>query len=191
MRRPAAGGSPEMVLEEPVGMLWDYACPLKPGSSCVLRQFEGKDFVFYSLDPVRGRGEQLGKIQASAKGRYTGFSVSPDGSRLALVRGEGDYKGRIDVLTFSDRAWHEVPVEPAWGLLQSIAWAAGGNGFFVTCNLPDSKNLLHVTLNGKVQSLLHYDGRQWMINPLPSPNGKYLAFQATTWDSNVWMLEGF
>ena len=120
-----------------------------------------------------------------------GWNVSPDGSRLAVVRGEDKYKGRIDVLTFADRAWREVPVEPAWGLLQSIAWTAGGNGFFVTSNLADSKNLLHVTLSGKVQPLLHYDRRQWMINPLPSPNGKYLAFQALTWDSNVWMLEGF
>src|SRR5262249_33604730 len=154
-------------------------------SQCVLGRQEGKDFVFYSLDLVRGKGEPLGKIQVTY-GYFPGWSVSPDGSRLALVRGEDKYKGRIDVLTFSDRAWHEVPVEPAWGLLQSIAWAAAGNGFFVTSNLPDSKNLLHITLNGKVQPLLHYDRRQWMINPMPSPNGKYLAFQATTWDSNVW-----
>jgi len=64
-------------------------------------------------------------------------------------------------------------------------------GFFVTSRLPDSKNLLHITLNGKAQSLLHYDRRQFMINPLPSPNGKYLAFGAQTVDSNVWMLENF
>ena len=196
MRRPAAGGSPEMVLEEPGGdaerlRAWDHKCPLKPGSGCVLRQKEGQDLVFYSLDPVRGKGEQLGKIQASPFGRATGFSVSPDGSRLALVRGEEKYRGRIDVLTVSDHAWHEVSGEPGWGDFQSIAWAADGNGFFVTSNLPESKNLLHVTLTGEVKPLLHYDRRQWMINPLPSPNGKYLAFQATTWDSNVWMLEGF
>jgi serine/threonine protein kinase/Tol biopolymer transport system component len=193
MRRPVAGGSPDMVLEEPGGdaerlRVWDHKCPLKPGSGCVLRQKEGPDFVFYSLDAVRGKREQLGKIQASASGRPEGFSVSPDGSRLAVVRGEDQYKGRIDVLTFRDHAWHELPVDPAWGQLQSIAWAAGGNGFFVTSSL---RNLLHVTLNGKVQSLLHYDRHQWMRNPLPSPNGKYLAFQAITWDSNVWMLEGF
>ena len=97
----------------------------------------------------------------------------------------------MEVLTLSDRAWHEVSGEPGWGDFQSIAWAADGNGFFVTSNLPESKNLLHVTLTGEVKPLLHYDRRQWMINPLPSPNGKYLAFQATTWDSNVWMLEGF
>src|SRR5262249_22607502 len=53
MRRPAAGGSPEKVLEEPPGTSVDYWCPLKPGSQCVLAPQEGKDRVFYSLDPVR------------------------------------------------------------------------------------------------------------------------------------------
>jgi hypothetical protein len=57
--------------------------------------------------------------------------------------------------------------------------------------LPDSFDLLHVTLAGKVKLLVRNRHRQWMVNPLPSPDGKYLAFQAQTWDSNVWMLEGF
>jgi len=187
MRRPAAGGSPEMILEQPAGVQWDYGCPRKPGSRCVLLQQEGKDFVFYSLDPVRGKGEQLGKTETPASGRFSGWSVSPDGSRLALVRGDDKHKGRIDVLTFRDRAWHEVPVEPEWGNLQFIAWTADGNGFFVT----SISNLLHVTLTGKVQPLVQNAQRQWMINPLPSPDGKYLAFQAQTTESNVWMLEGF
>src|SRR6516162_2395243 len=155
MRRPAAGGSPEMILEQPAGVQWDYGCPRKPGSRCVLLQQEGKDFVFYSLDPVRGKGEQLGKTETPASGRFSGWSVSPDGSRLALVRSDDKHKGRIDVLTFRDHAWHEVPVEPEWGNLQFIAWTADGNGFFVTSILPDSFNLLHVTLTGKVKPLLH------------------------------------
>jgi Tol biopolymer transport system component len=189
MRRPAAGGSPEMVLEEPTGMRWDYGCPLKPGSSCVLSQKEGKDLVFYSLDPVRGKGEQLEKMEAG--NLFAGWNVSPDGSRLALVRSEDKYRGRIEVLALADRAWQEVSVEPAWGGLQSIAWAADGKGFFLSSCLPDSFNLLYVTLDGKVKSLLRNAHRQWMINPLPSPDGKYLAFQAQTVDSNVWMLENF
>ena len=188
MRRPAAGGSPEMVLEEPAGMLWEFRCPLKPGSSCVLSQKEGKDLVFYSLDPVRGKGERLEKMEVSAAS-FLSWNVSPDGSRLALV--DLKYKGRIEVLTFSDRAWHEVSAESGWGDLTSVAWAADGKGFFVASWLPDSFNLLHVTLTGKVKPLLRNAHRQWMDSPLPSPDGKYLAFQAQTWDSNVWMLENF
>ena len=187
MRRPIGGGSPEMVLEEPGGAQWDFNCPARPGSSCVLRQKEEKDYVFYSLDPVRGKGQQLGKIEVSYG---TGWNISPDGSRLALVDPH-KYHGRIEVLTVSDRAWHEVSGEPGWGDFQKIAWAADEKGFFVTSWLPDSWNLLHVTLAGKVSPLLRNGHRQWMTNPLPSPDGKYLAFKAQTFDSNVWMLEGF
>ena len=187
MRRPAAGGSPEAVLEEPAATEWDYRCPLKPGSSCVLGQKEGEDNVLYSLDPVRGKGQQLGK-KAVTYG-YN-WDISPDGLRLALVDPH-EYHGRIQVLTVRDSAWHEVSGEPRWGDFQSIAWAADGKGFFVTSWLPDSFNLLNVTLAGKVSPLLRNGHRQWMTAPLPSPDGKYLAFQAQTYDSNVWMLEGF
>jgi hypothetical protein len=110
---------------------------------------------------------------------------------LAYVGGVADYKGRIEVLTLSDRAWHEVSVEPGWGDFQSIAWAASRNGVFITSWLPDSFNLLHVTFDGKVNPLQRNGHRQWMSDPLPSPDGKFLAFRAQTWDNNVWMLEGF
>jgi hypothetical protein len=188
MRRPAAGGSPEEVLEEPADMSWQYWCPFKTGSSCVLSQREGSSLVFYSLDPSRGKGESLGKIDVSVWD-YLGWNVSPDGSRVAQV--EQGHEGRIEVLTLSDRAWHEVSVEPGWGSLQSIAWAADAKGFFVTSWLPDSFNLLYVTLAGKVEPLLRNGHRQWMIHPLPSPDGKHLAFQAQTWDSNAWLSNAF
>jgi len=190
MRRPVGGGSPEIVLEYPASVspegIW---CPLNPGPPCVLGQREGNQLVFYSLDPVRGKGERLGKIEVSPD-RFHSWNVSPDGSRLVLVDGH-EYHARIEALTLKDRAWHELSLEPGWGDLQSIAWAADGKGFFVTSWLPDSFNLLHVTLAGKVNPLLRNAHRQWMVNPLPSPDGKYLAFQAQTWDRNVWLLEGF
>jgi hypothetical protein len=139
-------------------MSWQYGCPTRSGSSCVLSQLEGRDLVFYSLDAVEGKGQQLARIEA---GRYfTGWGLSPDGSRLGLVRNEDKYKGRIEVLNLPQREWHEMAVDPEWGLLQSIAWAADGNGFFVTTWLPDSCNLLHIPVAGSVQPLLRNPRRQ-------------------------------
>ena len=189
MRRPVGGGSPEMMLEEPAAAEPSFWCPIRPGSSCVLSRREGKDLVFYQLDPVRGKGNQLGKIEVF-ESRFGGWNISPDGSQLALVD-EDKYKGRVEVLTLADHAWHEVAVEPGWQDLQSIAWAVDGKGFFATVWRPDSFNLVYITFSGKVKPLIQNGRRQWMINPLPAPNGKYLAFQAQTWDSNVWMLENF
>jgi WD40-like Beta Propeller Repeat len=101
------------------------------------------------------------------------------------------HKDRIEILTLFNRVWHEIAVEPGSGDYQSVAWAADGKGFFLTTWLPQSFNLVHVTLSGKVQLLLSNAHRQWMTRPRPSPDGKYLAFQAQTMDANVWLLENF
>jgi Tol biopolymer transport system component len=169
------------------------ACPLAAKAPCVMSQVEGKELVFYSLDPMRGKGAQLGQIEVDMTGIYYDWGVSPDGSGLAVVRASPNHKGRIEVLTLSDRAWHQVAVEPGGGNLTSISWAPDGKGFFVTSGSTVSNDLLHVTLSGKVHPLLRYfyHGAQQLHNPLPSPDGKHLAFQVETFDSNVWMIENF
>ena len=111
-----------------------------------------------------------------------------NGSRLGLV--DDKHQGRIEVLRFSDHAWHEVPVESGWGYLQQIAWAADGKGFYVSSQ-SNQFNLLFVTLTGRVKPLLRNGWRGFINDPLPSPDGKYLAYEGVTIDSNVWMLEGF
>ena len=150
-----------------------------------------KQLVLTAFDLLKGRGQELARMSTNPARLFYGWNVSPDGSRLAVVRGEDRYNGRIEVLVLSNHEWHGAPVESAWGHLESIAWASDGKGFFVTSWLPDSFNLLHVTLSGKVKPLLRNGRGQWMQNPLPSPDGRYLAFNAETWDSNVWMLENF
>jgi hypothetical protein len=77
--------------------------------------------------------------------------------------------------------------------LYGITWAADGKGFFVTSEKPGSFSLLHVTLAGKEQALLRYEAviKQVIYNPTPSSDGKYLAFEVGSYDSNVWMIGNF
>jgi serine/threonine protein kinase len=184
MRQPVGGGPPEKVLDTSGDA--DFFCPFIAGHPCVLGVSEGSELVFYSLDPLRGKGDQLGKIAIDAKWFY-GWAVSPDGSQVAVV--DHGHVDQIAVLDLARKTWHNVAVEKGWGLFQSVAWAADGKSFVVTNLLPDSFNMIRVSPSGKVQLLLGNPQRQWMVRPRSSPDGKYLAYQAQTSDSNVWLIE--
>ncbi len=194
MRRPAAGGPAVTILQaEPADLQWSYECGTKPGSSCILSELEKPaqtTVVFYSLDPFRGKGAKLGQFSHLADwSGHSGWSLSPDGTRIAYVTKQG----KIEIMSLNDQIWHEISLPASWQQLQTVAWAADGKSLFVTCWEPDSSDLLQVRLNGKVTRLLHngHSQWQWVANPLPSPDGKYLALQVRAWDSNVWMLENF
>ncbi len=179
MRLPVAGGSPEQVLELPAAARFEYRCPLKAGA-CVLCQEQGRELLFYALDPVRGKGRLLGRTERwGARNFSWSWDVSPDSSRLAVVGSSNK------ILILADGAWREIPVAERLGL-EYIFWAADGDGFFATTSTLD---LLHITTAGKVNVLIHNDRAQWLYGPTPSPDGKYLAFQAQTYDFNTWMME--
>jgi hypothetical protein len=179
MRMPVAGGLPEQVLELPAAATFEYRCPLKAGA-CVLSQKQGRELLFYALDPVRGKGGLLGKTDRwSPRMLSWSWDVSPDGSSVAAMG------SRNQILILADGAWHEIPVEARWQP-EYIAWTADGQGFFVTSTTLD---LLHIATTGKVNVVMHNDHAQWLAGPVPSPDGKFLGFQAQTYDFNAWMIE--
>ncbi|HEY6263976.1 MAG TPA: hypothetical protein VIW93_04170 [Candidatus Acidoferrum sp.] len=184
MRRTAAGESPELIFEIPASLSWTDWCPLKPGASCVLAQVERNDTVFYALDPVRGKGVQLGKTDATVL-----WHVSADGSHLAWINVLKP--GPITVLNLADHTLQKIPIDPRWKNFYNLSWAADGKGFFLSSFFPYSSNLIHVTLSGRVHVLLSRPRGIFMRSVLPSPDGKFLAFQAVTRGSNAWLLENF
>ena len=191
-RQPTAGGTPETVLQEPGDVRWNYGCGTRQNAICVLSREEGKETVFYSLDPQRGRGMEIGRIAHASDLNQVDiktWNVSPDGSRLAYTKSNQ----RIAILSTRDRRWHEIAVPRPWDHVQSLAWAADGRSLYVVCWRPDSSDLINLTLEGSVRPIWHngHNLWQWIANPLPSPDGKHLALRAWTWDSNVWMLEKF
>ena len=191
MRRAAAGGSPEMVLEAPVSHAADFDCPVTPGYPCEFSQREGQDLVFYWFDPVRGKGDRIGKIETKTRlhvGPGIDWTPSRDGSRLGVVDGQS----RIAVLTLADRASHEIPIPAHWGGLNSIGKAADGKGFIVVAASLEADYILNVTAAGKVELLFRQDSSERRIRNLAaSPDGKHLAFSTSGSDSNVWMMENF
>ena len=112
----------------------------------MLGEKEGKGHVFYSLDPVRGQGVQLGKLDAPVD--FTSCEGSPDSSQLALVD-EDRYTNHVKLLTFSDRSWRDVSLEPRWGRLYDVSWARDGKSLYAVSEAPERDSLLHVALNGR------------------------------------------
>jgi Tol biopolymer transport system component len=191
VRRPAHGGNTEKVVDLSHQELNNFVCSRNPKASspCVLGLMEGEKLALYSLDPVRGRGRQLGKIDVV--GRYMGWDFSPDGSKLALVD-EDKYGPKIEMLSLADGVWHEIALEASLGHLHSIGWAADGRGFFVTSVTDSGHRLVHVSITGRTAPLWQV-GRQGssIKDPLASPDGRYVAYNGETWDSNVWIIDNF
>jgi len=187
VRRPVAGGSPEPILELPALGGWGYWCPPNPRAGCVLMLDEGKDMVFYRLDLTRGKGERLGAIEG-----WHQFSLSPDGERIALLT-EKEHRPTIRLLTIADHKWRELSLEPGSNT-GDLTWTADGKGFFVTASQLRWHNrgaVLYVTLAGKTNPLPLTSDFLNIRNLLPSPDGKFLAFEALGYDSNVWILDNF
>jgi hypothetical protein len=166
-----------------------------------------KQLIFTAFDPLRGRGRELIRFDTDATAdldRYLlhyAWDLSPDGTRIAILKYSD---GRIHVLPLSSKAPQEVVVK-GWNSLQSVNWAADGNGFFVSSATKVGSALLRVDLQGNAHVLWEQKGNiapwngpyaQWLGGPsapwaVPSPDGRHLAIYSWTLSANMWMMENF
>jgi len=186
MRAPGLGGSSDVVLEVPLALEADVRCPRRPNSFCIMAEKKEQELIFYELDPLHGKGKELARSEIGGR-PYYGWDISPDGARLAVVSSIGPY---IRTIEFGTGKTRDVTVPADW-LLQSVGWSANGTALFVTVYTPKAFLLGHVDLAGNARALLDKGADQWVNQVIASPDGRYLAFKAQTWDSNVWLLERF
>jgi serine/threonine protein kinase/Tol biopolymer transport system component len=182
MRAPTAGGPPEQVLEsiEPTEA---FDCPTHSSDFCVVTRSEHGNLIFDKLDPVRGPGKELARIAAPADAP---FGISPNGSRIAVVVGNR-LSGQVHILDLRNHAEQTIPLPSGWQI-PSVVWAADGNGLFA--GVQSTNYLLaRIELDGKTHVLLDRGRNQYLGNPLPSPDGRQLAFAQQTFEANFWLLE--
>ncbi len=181
MRQPLAGGTPRVVLTK--RRLYSVRCAQRT-ARCVLGERKRKEFIFYVLDPLRGKGAELSRVRADLPLSQSHWDLSPDGSRIAFLP---DNEGRIRILHLMDGSMTDVSVT-GWSGFQSMDWAADGKGFYVSSQSASSSTLLYINLVGQARILREQLGnfQTWGI---PSPNGKHLAFLEWSSASNVWMIE--
>ncbi|MBV9501071.1 MAG: serine/threonine-protein kinase [Acidobacteriaceae bacterium] len=184
MRVPVEGGDSE---EVPIGgKLDEFRCALGVRKRCVLRTTVGtKYFIFYDLDPIRGKGRELARTRWSW-GVLGDWDVSPDGRYVAIPN--HDSRGAlIRVISLEQK-----PNEPqerdvvldSLANLRGLVWAADGHGWFVSVDTSIGNRLLYVYWDGRFQPLGEIQG--WAV---PSPDGHRVAFLDRIVATNAWLIE--
>jgi DNA-binding winged helix-turn-helix (wHTH) protein/Tol biopolymer transport system component len=184
MRVPLQGGSPRVVLQWPY--VHDIQCARNPSKLCLVATLERSKAQFFTFDPEDGKTQELAKFDAK---QYLGWSLSPDGSQLALILGGAER--RVTFMAVSDKSTHEVELNQ-WPLAAGIDWAADSKSVFVISQSANGAPVvLGVEPNGNHRVVLEGEKamQYWWV--IPSPDGRYAALEVVTGENNVWMVENF
>jgi DNA-binding winged helix-turn-helix (wHTH) protein/Tol biopolymer transport system component len=175
------GTNPSLVWKE--GDLDEWRCPVRAG--CVLRETEKhQQFVFYRLDLVTGKGEELARCpwMPSVMGDW---DLSPDGSEAAIPSHDNESPASLIVPLNGKGTAHTLKVNKElqlWG----VHWAADSSGFFAEVRNETEHRLEFIDMAGDVYKLRTTQGNTWGV---PSPDGKKLAFVDSTLHRNVFIWQ--
>jgi hypothetical protein len=160
--------------------------------------------VLYTLDPEKGKGRELLRIDASLLPEhkwewdwtdwFQDWDISPNGSTVALATRRTQW-GIIQIHPLAGGAVRELNLT-GWANPMNIRWSADGKGWFLialsTKGLSSKgttwPSLLRVDLKGSVQVLRQESN--W-LDPIPSPDGDHVVLFGQVTTRNVWMLENF
>src|SRR5664279_217965 len=135
MRFPVSGGSPEQILETRFPDPTNFECPIRLAGSCVLSRSEQGLTFFYELDPVRGQGKELARINMGP-GNVPMWAVSPEGSRLAIVS-RVQPPQQVRIVDFRNGTEHHFELPQGW-YIRGLGWAADGNALLATVQSTES-----------------------------------------------------
>jgi dipeptidyl aminopeptidase/acylaminoacyl peptidase len=182
MRIPVAGGPAEKVLD--IQGTGTFQSPQAPGSSPVVCELRSGSVVFTAFDPVRGRGRELSRAEGHVQ---PAWSLSPDGSTIAMVVEPQDSIPRIRLLSTSNAPSREIRLDRPIGI-NDIAYGADGHSWLIIAP-GEQWRLLHVDARGRTTPLT--PPQMWMYSSAASPDGKRVAYTSNTIEGNIWMLEDF
>ena len=182
LRIPLSGGPSETVL--PLTGPGGVQCAFSGARICVLSEEIEKQVVFSSVDPLRGRLDELAKIDG---GGDAWWSLSPDGSKIARVENISDSVRVLDLKDKQVQVIHPTPPQPR---LQGPAWSADGRQLFLAAFSGGQGTLFEMDMSGRTHLILE-NPHGWIGYPLPSPDGKRLAYIYAAPESNVTLLEHF
>ena len=185
------GGAPQLLFKtEGSGLFW---CTNKAANLCVFGRTSAdkNELVVVAFDPLGGPGEELVRIPLEAGtsadiGFDYSWQLSPDGSRIAIVKRHGH---EIRLVPLSGGQTRTITTKGYSDLL-NLNWAIDSQSMFVSTLQPGGATLLHVALNGDAQPVWQQP-QSTFIWGFPSPDGRHVAILGASSEANVWMIGNF
>jgi serine/threonine protein kinase len=192
MRVPVNGGVPQFVMEIRVAQgVGHYNCARAPASLCVVVEPtpDEKHLTLTALDPLKGRGNVLRTIEKEPGANYFNSRLSFDGSTFAIpINGKaGSHIRLISIPGGPDR---EITLK-GWPNVSAVEWSPDSKGLYCGSASNEGRTLFYVDLKGNTRVLWQSKEGVGTVFGLPSPDGRYIAVEATAFHSTVWMLAGF
>jgi hypothetical protein len=181
MSKPLAGGPARLVLQE--NGITNYQCARAPSQLCIFSKLVGHDHILVSFDLEHGAGREVTRIPNG----LSHWSLSPDGSRLALVLDSH----RIRFLSLDTGAAHDVSLND-WPV-SNLDWSSDGARVFIRSLTPAGVPVI-LALNGagKAEVVLEGQVDSHFAFFIQSPDGRHgILEMPTPGDNNAWMVENF
>jgi serine/threonine protein kinase/Tol biopolymer transport system component len=190
-RTDLVGGAPKLIFNtERYVQFW---CTNKAANFCVFGQpsMGRNELVVVAFDPLGGPGKELIRVPLEAGtsadiGFDYGWQLSPDGSRIAIVKRHGN---QIRLVPLGGGQTKTIMTNGYSDLLD-LNWAIDSRSMFVSSLEPSGATVLHVDLNGYVQPMWHQPRSDFTWG-LQSPDRRHLAILGTVSEANVWVISNF
>jgi len=178
VRVPLAGGPAQRVIS---GKLRSLSCARLPSTLCIVAEdtSDPTQWILSSLDPMSGRTHELFRVDAP------NVALSPDGTRISLLN-EGK---SIRILSLTDKGIRQFALKD-WNGLDNLTWTNDGMGVYVSSANREAAVLLYSDLHGNAHVVWEQRG-SLSIRGVPSPDGRHLALESWSLNSNAWMMENF
>jgi hypothetical protein len=150
---------------------------------CIFSKLVGYDHILVSFDLEHGAGREITRIPSGG----SNWSLSPDGSRLALVVDPH----RIRFLSPDTGAAHDVSLND-WPVF-NVDWSTDGARVFIRSITPAGVPVI-LALNGAGKAEVVIEGRvdSKFAFFIQSPDGRHgILEMPTPGDNNAWMVEKF
>ena len=193
MRIPLSGGMSSYIMGDINSLSVkraSYECSKNPTGRCVILEKSGEKVIFSWLDPSKGRSGEILAIHKEPS-NLKDWVLSPDSRKIAWVEDNG--RKEIHIFDIDARAEASFAL-PEWDAIQVMNWSSVGNQIYFSGAEKDTVGtaIARTDLAGRVKVLIRVpNDTGWLVDPIPSPDGHYLAYEEKDSQKDVVLLEKF